>query len=85
MDNAHNIYLGYLAGIGATGLIAFLLTALSAFLNVRNSHCAPALVGAAAAYLMHGFFGLGLSLISPVFWLFLGLCAANDNIISSEE
>ncbi|MBR5262003.1 MAG: O-antigen ligase family protein, partial [Oscillospiraceae bacterium] len=85
VDNAHNIYLGYLADIGIVGLAAFLITVLSSLMSTRRSNCAALLSGTVTAYLIHGFFGLGLSLVSPIFWLFLGLCAANDNNIFSEE
>jgi len=85
VDNAHNIYLGYLAGIGIIGLICFLFTVGSAFLPLHRSHFSTAIFGACAAYLIHSFFGLGLCLVSPIFWLFLGLCAVSDNNTFPEE
>lgn len=85
VDNAHNIYLGYLADIGIVGLAAFLLTVFSTLMSAHHLECAALLPGAVTSYLIHGFFGLGLSLVSPIFWLFLGLCAANNNHIFSEE
>lgn len=85
VDNAHNIYLGYLAGIGIIGLVCFLLTVGSAFLPLRRSHFGTATFGACTAYLIHSFFGLGLCLVSPIFWLFLGLCAVSDNNTFPEE
>jgi len=85
VDNAHNIYLGYLAGIGVIGLICFLFTVSSALFPIRRSHFSSALSSAVVAYLIHSFFGLGLCLIAPIFWLFLGLCAVCNNNTFPEE
>ena len=75
-DNAHNVYLQCLADTGTLGLVCLLWLLCAAFRQffrtpvtaLRQGAMLAAAVGCAA-----GFFGLGLCLSAPLFWLFIGL------------
>jgi len=88
VDNAHNIYLGHLVNTGVLGMLAYLAVVLSsAYSALRRSrqnsfYAAFALSVFCAA--VHGFFGLGLCLTEPVFFLLLAFCAP-CRATSSEE
>lgn len=79
VDNAHNVYLGYLANLGAlglTGYLALLLTAALRAWRCRSARSDALALGVFCAA-VHGCFGLGLVLSEPVFWAALGLlCTA---------
>ena len=77
VDNAHNIYLGYLTNTGVLGLAAYLWLLLCCGLSAFSSNdlsrvCALAVFCGA----VHAFFGLGLCLTEPIFFVFLGFCAS---------
>ncbi len=76
VDNAHNEYLGILADCGIAGFCAYLLMLLSAFIKqlkkpLTFERCA--LGTAVFCYCVQSFFGLGLCLAAPLFWVLLGL------------
>ena len=79
VDNAHNIYLAVLVNTGILGLCALLatlaLTAREAICRRRDPLFLSLAVGVICASL-HGFFGLGLCLSEPVYWLALGMLCA---------
>ena len=83
MDNAHNVYLGWLVNCGALGLAAYLWLLLSAAQSALGGMAKPltaALLLALLCGAVHGLFGLGLSLSEPVFWIVPGLlCASRRN------
>lgn len=78
-DNAHNVYLGTLVNTGVFGLAAHLavlgLAAAQAVKKRDDPLAAPLAVGLLCAAI-HAFFGLGLSLSEPLFWLALGMLCA---------
>lgn len=82
VDNAHNIYLGYLVNTGLAGAgtyISILLCGLVRWLSRLNSE-GKSLVGLALlCSAVQGFFALGLCLSAPLFWIMLGL------LLSPEE
>lgn len=80
VDNAHNVYLGALVNTGVLGLGAYLaVLAFSAVTALRRRKDLPRLclsMGLLCAS-VHAFFGLGLCLSEPLYWLGLGLlCSA---------
>ena len=87
VDNAHNIYLGYLVncgGLGLAGALAVFALSLRAALrrgDIRGRALALGLAGA----LVHACFGLGLCLSEPLFWAALGLAAAGRGAIREKE
>ena len=81
-DNAHNVYLGVLVNTGALGLAAHLaalgLAAAEGARRRRGGLFLSLGLGLLCAS-FHAFFGLGLCLSEPLFWLALGcLCARCD-------
>ena len=79
VDNAHNVYLAALVNTGLLGLAAHLatlgLSAAEAVRKRRDSLFLSLALGLVCAVL-HAFFGLGLCLSEPLFWLALGLICA---------
>lgn len=77
VDNAHNEYLRLLADTGALGLAAYLALLVCAFarcFRCLDTVCVcPVLLLSLVCYCIQDFFGLGLCLVSPLFWVFLGL------------
>lgn len=80
-DNAHNVYLAALVNTGILGLAA-LLTQLA-----LAGRCAAQRLGdplrlsltlGLACAAVHAFFGLGLCLSQPLFWVALGLLCAQE-------
>ena len=79
-DNAHNVYLAALASTGVLGLAAHLATlgfAAADGFRRRGALFLPLALGLMCAAI-HAFFGLGLCLSEPLFWLALGLLCARD-------
>ncbi len=78
-DNAHNIYLGVLVNTGALGLAAHLaalgLAAAEGLRRRRDGLYLSLALGLLCASI-HAFFGLGLCLSEPLYWLALGLLCA---------
>lgn len=77
VDNAHNEYLRLLADTGALGLAAYLALLLCAFARcfrrLDGKSVCPVLLLSLLCYCIQDFFGLGLCLVSPLFWILLGL------------
>ena len=82
VDNAHNVYLAALVNTGILGLAAHLATvglaAAEGIRRRRDGLCLSLALGLLCACL-HAFFGLGLCLSEPVFWLALGLLCAKES------
>jgi O-antigen ligase len=79
VDNAHNEYLGYLVNLGAFGLLAYLSViacSAAAWVRKRGDVLATALGCALVCYWVQSFFGLGLCIVVPLVWLFMGLLNA---------
>ena len=81
VDNAHNEYLGYLADIGIPGLLSYLaaiiLTVRRWLRSPKAETLPPAFACSLVCYWVEGFFGLGLCIVAPVFWIFWGLALNN--------
>ena len=81
VDNAHNVYLGALVDTGFFGLFALLgVLAVSAVNGIRRRRD-PLILSislGAVCCAIHAFFGLGLCLSAPLFWLLLGVIHTFD-------
>ena len=78
VDNAHNQYLQLLADTGAAGLAGYVLL-LACTLTHAVKKRAPQTM-ALLCYCVQDFFGLGLCLVSPVFWAILGLSLSGSDV-----
>lgn len=79
VDNAHNVYLAALVNTGIAGLAAHLSTLGLAAAEAVRRRDDPLRLSLAAGLLcaaLHAFFGLGLCLSEPLFWLALGMLCA---------
>ena len=76
-DNAHSEPLGCLVNLGLVGFAAYaglVVTALRRWLRGSGPEYGAGLVG----YLVQSLFGLGLCLVVPVAWIYMGLiCSGN--------
>lgn len=88
VDNAHNIYLGYLINTGLVGLAAYLALLICGLFrwlgNLRDPVCC-ALGLSVLCSAIQGFFALGLCLTAPLFWITLALlfaCGRNQKDLS---
>lgn len=82
VDNAHNIYLGYLVNCGILGLAAYLSLLLCAARDAWRARRGPMTAALALSTLcaaVHGLFGLGLFLSEPFFWAVLGLLCSRGS------
>lgn len=88
-DNAHNVYLGVLTDAGVLGCAAYfavILFSASAALRRAADPLYAAFGLGAMCCAIHEFFGLGLFLSAPMFWIILGLlCAQPDNTLQRLE
>lgn len=87
VDNAHNEYLGYLVNLGIAGLgcyLAILFSALNVSRKNSLSGLLPVLSAAVLCYCVQSFFGLGLCIVAPLVWIFLGLIMSVNNTYSAE-
>jgi len=82
VDNAHNVYLGYLTDCGVLGLAAYLSLLIACFIRLlrRKGRCGEALLLSLLCACVQAFFGLGLCLTEPVFFALLGLAASKDDV-----
>ncbi len=81
-DNAHNVYLGALVNTGLLGLAAHLATLGYAAAEAVRRRSDPLRLSLALGLLcaaLHAFFGLGLCLSEPLFWLALGMLCAQPH------
>ena len=95
VDNAHNEFLGILVNMGLVSLLAYLGVLVVSFKNLvmcwSRSTYIPIIAPALLSYLVQAFFGLGLCLVTPLFWLWWALAMArplndkaqSDGIIST--
>ncbi len=76
VDNAHNVYLGYLADTGSLGLAAYLALIVSSAVEILRRRSEPLRLVLGFALLcgwIADLFGLGLCLTAPMLWLIWGL------------
>lgn len=76
VNNAHNVYLGYLIDIGLPGLLCYLaaiVCSLVTWFRRRDSALYAALGCGLLCYWIQDLFGLGLTLIAPMMWVVWGL------------
>ena len=78
VDNAHNEYLQILADCGIPALLLYLALLLRAFFPKEKRPMASVLVPSVFCYCVQSFFGLGLCLAAPLFWIFLGLMCSRS-------
>ena len=78
VDNAHNQYLQLLADTGAVGLAGYVLLLAGTVVHAAKKRAPQTL--ALLCYCVQDFFGLGLCLVSPVFWAILGLSLSGSDI-----
>lgn len=86
VDNSHNEFLNYLVNLGLFGLLPYLgLCALSLFSWLKGA--SPVFGCAVFCYLIQSFFGLGLCLVVPLVWIFMGLTCQEEvtNVISENS
>lgn len=82
VDNAHCEMLGYLVNLGVLGLAPYLFLC---YVNLKHfftaSGGAPAALGGAfGCYLVQSLFGLGLCLVVPLVWIYMGLiCSPQED------
>ena len=84
-DNAHNVYLQCLADTGILGLACLLWLLFAAFRRFFKAPVTALRAGAMLAAVSGcaaGFFGLGLCLSAPLFWLFAGLMISGNDTIN---
>lgn len=76
VDNAHNVYLGYLVNTGLFGLLTYIVMLVFSFAAwLKNTH-SPALCALGLGFMcccVQSFFSLGLCLVAPVFWIITAL------------
>ena len=73
---AHNVYLQYLVDTGILGLLSYLAVIVTSVVVRRRDQWKPvhaALILAALSYAVQDFFNLGVPIVSPFFWIILGL------------
>ena len=73
---AHNTYLQYLVDTGIYGLLSYLAIIVTSLFVRRKDQWKPvhvALILAAMSYAAQDFFNLGVPVVSPFFWIVLGL------------
>ena len=89
VDNAHNVYLSTLTDTGILGLAALLSALTLAAVSAMKRTVCPLISGFALGAMccaIHEFFGLGLCIVSPMFWIFLGLlCSPFPHSFSETE
>lgn len=80
-DNAHCEPLGYLVNLGVPGLAAYVSVVISALRRWLGG-AAPALGAALICYLVQSLFGLGLCLVVPIAWIYMGLICAPSEVMA---
>ena len=73
---AHNVYLQYLVDTGILGLLSYLAVIVTSLFVRRRDQWKPvhiALILAALSYAAQDFFNLGVPVVTPFFWIILGL------------
>lgn len=81
VDNAHNVYLGYLVDMGIFALLGYgaaAVCSLVTWFRRRDSALFTALGGAFVCYMIQDFFGLGICLSQPLLWVVWGLLESRE-------
>ena len=79
---AHNTYLQYLVDTGIYGLLSYLAIIVTSMFVRRRDQWKPVRIGlllAALSYAAQDFFNLGVPVVSPFFWIVLGLLQAKTD------
>lgn len=79
VDNAHCEILGYLVNLGALGLIPYLALCAESLRRFFRG-CAPAAGGALCCYYVQSLFGLGLCIVVPLVWIYMGLVCSGKEL-----
>ena len=72
VDNAHCEILGYLVNLGLLGALPYVALCAGSLRRFFRG-CAPAAGGALCCYYVQSLFGLGLCLVAPLVWIYMGL------------
>lgn len=75
-DNAHCEPLGYLVNLGLAGFAAYACVVFTALRRWMRG-AAPAFGAALVCYLVQSLFGMGLCLVVPVVWIYMGLICSD--------
>ena len=82
VDNAHNVFLGYLVNIGIFGALSYIaafLCSMGTWLRRKYTGALyPALGSALLCCMIQEFFGLGLVITSPMLFVIWGLLESGD-------
>lgn len=76
VDNAHNVYLGYLVNVGLLGALSYLAAAgcsLVTWYRRKGDAFFAALGAGFVCYMIQDFFGIGLCVSAPLLWVIWGL------------
>ena len=79
VDNAHCEPLGYLVNLGALGLIPYLALCAESLRRFFRG-CAPAVGAALGCYYVQSLFGLGLCIVVPLVWIYMGLVCSGKEL-----
>ncbi len=80
-DSAHNEYLHMLVTVGIFGMTSYILFVLSFIrksLNYKNNYYLIAIVFGVICYSAQAFVNLNLPIVTPIFWLLLGMGSAKN-------
>lgn len=77
VDKAHNIYLEMLVTMGIFTLTSYLLF-ISTFFKKWKNELGFMYFLMIITYLVQGFFNIDVIMVMPIFWIILGLSAANE-------
>ena len=86
-DTAANIYLTTLINIGIVGLISYILLIsypIIKYVKANNEYSLVLLIGV-LCYTVQGFFNLSVIIVSPYFWMTLGILALSFEVLSNKE
>jgi O-antigen ligase len=81
-DSAHNEYIHLLTTVGLGGLLSYLSFILGIVVRGIRLHinrpCVVAVIFGIICYSAQAFVNLNLPIVTPVFWILLGIASANS-------
>ena len=79
VDNAHCEPLGYLVNLGLLGALPYVALCAGSLRRFFRG-CAPAAGGALCCYYVQSLFGLGLCIVVPLVWIYMGLVCSGKEL-----
>lgn len=79
VDNAHCEILGYLVNLGLLGALPYVALCAGSLRRFFRG-CAPAAGGALCCYYVQSLFGLGLCIVVPLVWIYMGLVCSGKEL-----